>query len=221
MNEHVNHFDAEALSAYVDGELNAVSVERVERHVSECALCRETLRKVRELVAAARALPREVAPPPAVWTELRARVAREPRPRYIEARWWHSGWLAAAAAILLVLGTSLLMPRSAGKAKGAKLPRPTPVATVTSPVVLLAVDKNYSATLAQLREALNAQRSALSLSTVRTVERSLAVIDTAIAEARQALASDPANQALVDILSAHYERKVDLLQRATELSSSL
>jgi putative zinc finger protein len=220
MNEHVNHFEAETLSAYVDGELDAVSVGRVERHVSECAPCRETLRKVHALVAAAHALPRDVAPPPGVWNELRARVAREPRPRYIVARWWHNGWFAAAAAILLIVGTSLLMPRSAGKAKGAKLP-PIPVATLTAPVVLLAVDRNYSATLDQLREALNAQRPALSPSTVRTVERSLAVIDSAIAEARQALALDPANQALVDILSASYERKVDLLQRATELSSSL
>jgi hypothetical protein len=61
----------------------------------------------------------------------------------------------------------------------------------------------------------------LSPATVRVVERSLATIDTAIAEARAALASDPANRSLVEILSANYERKVELLQRATELSSSL
>ena len=59
----------------------------------------------------------------------------------------------------------------------------------------------------------------MSPATVRTVERALTVIDSAIAEARAALAADPANAALIDILSAHYERKVDLLQRATELSS--
>jgi len=52
------------------------------------------------------------------------------------------------------------------------------------------------------------------------VERSLATIDTAIAEARVALTSDPGNQALVEILSSNYERKVDLLQRATELAPS-
>ena len=51
-------------------------------------------------------------------------------------------------------------------------------------------------------------------------ERSLATIDSAIAEARAALAADPANEALVRNLSAHYERKVELLHRATELSSS-
>jgi hypothetical protein len=89
-----------------------------------------------------------------------------------------------------------------------------------APPVLYAVDKNYVATIRELRETLDAQRSKLAPSTIRTLETSLGVIDAAIAEARAALAADPANQALVDILSARYERQVDLLQRATELSSS-
>jgi hypothetical protein len=86
--------------------------------------------------------------------------------------------------------------------------------------VLYAVDKNYVATIRELRATLETQRPTLAPSTVRTVEHSLSVIDTAIAEARAALAADPANQYLVDILAAHYERQVDLLQRATELLSS-
>jgi len=52
------------------------------------------------------------------------------------------------------------------------------------------------------------------------VDRSLADIDAAISETRDALVSDPENTTLVDILSSHYERKVDLLQRATELAST-
>ena len=60
----------------------------------------------------------------------------------------------------------------------------------------------------------------LSPGTVKTLEHSLSVIDAAIAEARAALAADPANQSLVDILAGHYAREVDLLQRATELSTS-
>lgn len=215
----MTHLDFEQISEIADGrEPKAGSPEA--RHLAECGACRETLRKVRELVTAAHGLPRDIAPPPEVWGVLRERMAREPIARAAVTRWWHNGWMATAAAVLLVVGTTLLMPRTIGKAK-AKGPAPTSVAARPSPVVLLAVDKNYAATVAELRETLDAQRPALSPSTVRTVERALAVIDSAIAEARTALASDPANQALVDILSAHYERKVDLLQRATELSSSL
>jgi len=90
----------------------------------------------------------------------------------------------------------------------------------TSPA-LFAVDKNYVVTIRELRASLETQRPSLAPSTVQTVERSLRVIDDAIAAARAALAADPANQALVDILASHYERQVNLLQRATELSSSL
>lgn len=225
----MTHLDFEQISEIADGREHPPvgradghpAESREARHLAECGACRETLRKVRELVTAARGLPRDVAPPPEVWSALRERVAREPAGRLVTRRWWHNGWMATAAAMLLVVGTAVLMPRTAGKAKGSKLPRATPVAVLPSPVVLIAVDKNYAATVAELRESLDAQRPTLAPATVRTVERSLAVIDSAIAEARNALASDPANQALVDILSAHYERKVDLLQRATELSSSL
>ena len=74
MIDESNHIDTETLSAYADGESNVAMVPRVERHLSECAACRETLRGVRELVAAARGLPRDVAPPPEVWGALRDRV---------------------------------------------------------------------------------------------------------------------------------------------------
>jgi hypothetical protein len=50
-----------------------------------------------------------------------------------------------------------------------------------------------------------------------TLERTLRVIDEAIAEARAALAADPSNRTLLDVLSANYEQKVELLRRASEL----
>jgi hypothetical protein len=53
---------------------------------------------------------------------------------------------------------------------------------------------------------------------VETVERSLHVADAAIAEARDALARDPANGLLAEIFASNYERKIDLLRRATELA---
>jgi hypothetical protein len=182
-------------------------------HVAECASCRDTLRRIRSLLTATQALPREVEPPAEVWSALRDRMAghRTSATR----RWWHNGWLATAAGIVLVLGTAIITSNTAPRAKASKLPP----ATAELPVAVRAVDLNYVETVAHLREALDGQRRALAPATVRTVDRALAVIDSAIAEARAALASDPANSALVDILSAHYQRKVELLQRATELSS--
>lgn len=189
-----------------------------EPHLAECDACRETLRRIEELIGAARSLPREVTPPPEIWSELRTRMTRAPAAT--SSVWRIGGWIAAAAAIVIVAGLSVLMPGSTGKAKGAKLPGTLSVASPAS-AALVSVERQYAGTLDELRRSLDSQRSTLSPATVRIVERSLATIDTAIAEARAALASDPANQALSEILSAVYERKVELLQRATELSSSL
>ena len=183
-------------------------------HVAECDECRETLRRVRELVAAAHALPNNIAAPPEVWSALRTRVSGHSSKRPSRA-WRYGAWLASAATVVFIAGVALLLPSRSQKLKGAKVAPPQ--ASVT-PAMYASVERGYVATVAELRLALEAQRTTLAPSTVRVLEHSLAAIDTAIAEARAALASDPANQLLLGILSANYERKVELLQRATELS---
>jgi hypothetical protein len=44
------------------------------------------------------------------------------------------------------------------------------------------------------------------------------VIDPAILEALNALAADPANKTLIQMLANSYEQKVDLLKRTTEMA---
>ena len=217
----MTHLTFEEISELAD---NPLAESRATIHLADCSACRATLERVRALTAAAHALPREIAPPDDVWNDVRARVADDAaRARRgapgISARWWHNGWLATAAAILLVVGTASLMTlMSRGRTTKAKAMM---VQNTPSTAALLAVDRNYVGTIRELRAALASERTRLAPSTVKTLETSLAVIDAAIAEARTALAADPANQALVDLLASHYERQVDLLQRATELSPSL
>lgn len=213
---NTDHLDTETLSAYADGELKAVVLTRVERHLSTCDRCSAALVRLRGVVTAVGALPREMEPPPEVWGAIRSRLADARSVPNRPVRWWHSGWLAAAAAVILVVGTALVVPRGAGKAKGAKLGVPQ-----TTSVVLASVEKNYAPTITELRETLNAQRAVLSPNTVKTLDHSLAVIDSAIAEASAALAADPASAAIADMLAAYYERKVEFLKRATNLSSSM
>jgi hypothetical protein len=189
-------------------------------HLAECESCRALVERVGGLLAAARALPRDVAPPADVWDAVLARVraqagAKAARP----ARWWHNGWLATAAAILLVVGTMAVTARLASRGKAATLQTARVNRSPSTPA-LLAVDRNYVVTIRELRATLDAQRPRLAPATIQKVERSLTVIDAAIAEARAALAADPGNQAIVDMLASHYERQLDLLQRATGLSSS-
>lgn len=186
-------------------------------HLLACAECRATLERVQHLIDAAHALPRDVAPPPELWSALQARV--KATPRRPASRTWNLGWLAAAAAVVFFVGAALLLPPSVGKGKGKGAVVQSPVSSRQSQVVL-AVAQNYEPTLADLRRTLDQQRATLSPSTLQVIEKAVATCDTAIAEARAALASDPANQALLQILSAQFEHKVELLQRATQLSSS-
>jgi len=69
-----------------------------------------------------------------------------------------------------------------------------------------------------LRELLDSQKDALAPETVAQLNASLRTIDEAILEARNALARDPANKMLVEMLSASYRQKVDLLRRTTEMT---
>jgi len=212
----MSHLTFEQLS-----ELAGTRTARAESrdHLEACAECRATLERVQRLIEAAQALPRDVVPPPEVWSALQARV--KSAPRRAPARSWNFGWLAAAAAVVFFVGAALLLPPSVGKGKGkgAVVQRVAPDPALRSKVVL-AVEQNYAPTLADLRRTLEQQRSALSPATLLVIERAVATCDTAIAEARSALASDPANQTLLQILSAQFEHKVELLQRATQLPSS-
>jgi hypothetical protein len=52
------------------------------------------------------------------------------------------------------------------------------------------------------------------------IERNLTVIDEAIAQARQALDADPANTFLNSHLADSRRRKLELLRRATMISSA-
>jgi len=215
-----DHIDVESLSAFADSELSAVNAQRVERHLAECDQCRVALERVRALVKSASSLPRDVAPPPAAWQEIRARLSsRAARPE--RRRWWHSGWLASAAAVVLVAGTATLMllARPTDQAKAAKFAS-APV-TPPTPAVVASVERNYVPTLTELRATFETQRLALAPSTVRTLDHSLAVIDSAIAEARAALLADPASARLTEMLAGYYQRKVEFLKRANTLTSSL
>jgi hypothetical protein len=200
-------------------ELAETRTPRAEsrEHLDACAECRGTLERVQRLLDAAHALPREVAPPPEVWSALQSRVKSAPPSR--RTRSWNLGWLAAAAAVVFFVGAALLLPPSVGKGKSKGAVVQSPVTSPQSPVVL-AVERSYAPAIEDLRRTLDQQRSTLSPTTVAVIEKAVATCDTAIAEARAALAADPANQTLLQILSAQFAHKVALLQRATELSSS-
>jgi hypothetical protein len=80
-------------------------------------------------------------------------------------------------------------------------------------------DAQYDAAVVDLEKALKAGRARLDASTIAVVEHNLQIIDQAINQARQALAGDPANTYLSSHLVEARRRKLDLLRRATALTT--
>jgi Putative zinc-finger len=79
-------------------------------------------------------------------------------------------------------------------------------------------DQQYDAAVADLEKAVHRGRGRLDASTIAIVEHNLQIIDQAIAQARQALAADPANSYLSSHLVEARRRKLDLLRRAAALT---
>ena len=214
------------LSDYLDGELSADESAAVEAHLRECAACNAVLNDLKRIVAQAQHL--EPRPPQAdLWAGIESRIDRVTPPRRVSLT---LPQLAAAAALLVAV--------SAGTAIKLTAPAPVPppvdqtvaaapavadpadhVATISATPVSFS-DAQYDAAVADLEKALKAGRGRLDKSTIDIVEHNLQIIDQAIAQARDALAGDPANTYLSGHLVEARRRKLDLLRRAAALAET-
>lgn len=238
------HVAIDDLNDFVDGAVDTSAAEVIREHIMTCESCGSEHRRLVSLLANAAGLPRSVHPTDDLWPELHAQlesrksvvlpVAANPRigvpvAGHPSDGGWRSTPILAAAAVVLVVASSaittlVLRPGQNPAVQSRSAPRASePV--LPNPSVLQAgfqkTEIQYSRTIDELQAAVDAKRSRLSPETVQTVEHSLAVIDSAIAEAKSALLADPNSQVLVDLLSANYQRKLDLLRRTSELGSRI
>lgn len=211
------------LSEYVDDALAPAERASLEVHLADCPACMATLAELRRVVARARALD-DRAPAADLWPGIAARIGARGAvlpfaPRAGRRISFTVPQLAAAgiAIVALSLGAGLLARRGPATA--------TPVAASGAGlehnvIWLPGADSEYDAAVSQLRAALNDNRSQLDSSTVRVLEKNLAIIDSAVAEARHALAQDPNNAYLNHHLAETMRRKVELLRRASSLAGA-
>ncbi len=196
--------------AYVAGTLSEAESAALESHLDGCIACHEALANRDRALGQTGGLPRSVVPPTDLWPGIEKQLASR---RRFRGRVALPGWLLAAAAALLMVassgGTVLFLRNWPGD-------RPA----IQPSSHLTALESQYSAASAELTEALEKARSRLSPETVATIERSLRIIDQALAESRAALARDPGNQALEQLVMAAWRQKVDLLRRATALGQA-
>ena len=231
------------LSEYMDGELDGGEREALELHLLECDACAELLAELRQVVAGtARLEDRE--PGVDLWPGIAGRLA--PRQHAVSATPAPSGddalplrprrsafdgrRIALTVPQLLAAGIALIV-LSAGGAWVALSPGASPPlaagapsgpasaagAAGTAAAVPVTFTPSYVAAVDELEAAFEEQRQRLDPETIRVVERNLAIIDAAIAEARDALEEDPASGFLNTHLANAMRRKVDLLRQATRI----
>jgi len=189
------------LDDYVDGDLPPDAVARVTAHLAGCARCRAAMAGIQALVADARALPRTVEPPRELWAGIESRLSRRvgTAPHPVLPR----TVLALAAGLALLVTGALLATwyqrRTAPAASDFALEQ-----------------RRYAQATAELARTLTVEPSRLPSDTRAVVERNLAIVDRAIQEAETALATDPGNAELEQMVIARYAQRLALLKRATE-----
>ena len=204
----------------VDGELQPPSRDEVARHLRECATCRDEEHAVRALLSAAAALPRELSPERELWPQISERLRFVvPFPRQ-DARL--QPLLLLAAAALLIALSSLVTWRIARPAERRLAVRPAePQGTLiahTPAAGLLEAETEYARATDELLLALESRRDSLAPETLVEVEQNLRAIDGALKSLREALADDPGNQQLTQLLTGTHKRKVEALRRVVRLS---
>ena len=197
----------ERLDDYVDGSLSGTDRAAIQDHLERCEVCRADVAALEALLADSGRLPRVIEPPRDLWPGIDRRLDDA---RRILARRWLP--LAAAAVIALVSTVTVLeLARRGGEGV-----RPRPVAT---PQPWRGTDSEYRRAVAELREALAVTARDLAPETRAEVDRNLKIIDGAIEETRAALARDPGDPGLHELLRAAYQKKLEVLQRATGLAA--
>jgi hypothetical protein len=194
---------APLLDEYIDGSLPADTARSVDAHLAGCDRCRAEVAGLRALVAEARALPRSVLPGRELWTGIEPRLGGEPRG-------------SSAARSLLVRARPLLRLAAALFLLLAGATLATLYQRRHAPQTGFALEqRRYAEATADLARKLADDPTNLSASTRAVVGRNLAIVDQAIREAEAALATDPGNTALEQMVLARYAQRLDLLKRAT------
>ena len=230
--ERVDHLTEEQLHGAAEGSLTVSAARDAQRHLDSCGECRADVEHIRALLAGAESLPRAIEPPDDLWPAIQARVSQTSAQRLrgsdatapavgtpvtpLRRTRREYAWLAAAALLLIVATSAVTMLVTRDVRPLAGIPAPQHDDSVNGAAEFRAVNDEYDRLDRDLAKRLEAQREILQPETIEKVERNLLIIDRAIGEIRQALAEDPHNEALEQLLKASYGQKSALLEQVSQ-----
>jgi len=214
------------LDDYVTGELTEDARGPVADHIVACAICGAEVESLKAILTRAADLPRSVDPPPEAWLNIRAAIERDKeavgaRHGMSESMWRRPYMLAAAVVLAAVLssgGTALYLNSRSTDSSRVTASNTASGNTPATFVAFTIEENTYLRNVAVLQDLLDQQEASLAPETVAQLKASLRTIDEAILEARSALARDPANKMLIEMLSGTYRQKMDLMRRTAEMT---
>jgi len=182
---------------------------------------------LRDLQRRTAALPREIAPPESAWGRIAEQIqrdARDAKPPRTNHFWQRPVFLAAAGLVLVAassIATALFVnARNDDTGRDTMTVQVPPPSSPGTLAEFTARENDYIATVNALSATIESAHVELAPGTIEKLKESIRIIDDAIIEARRALAADPSNKALIEILSTSYDQKVDLLRRTAEMGQS-
>lgn len=217
------------LNDYADGSLPEIDRREVVRHLQGCPGCREGVEDLRAILSDLSALPRDLDLPRDRWPETLSamRQSASSRTRRLDAAtsgraFWTAPRLALAAGLLVVsAATTILLvrgwpgpPVESPDLKGGVIPASAGLFPDVE-----AAEADFDRATRNLLEVMRRRRSDLPPEALVAIEANLRIVDQAITEARAALGRDPSNVRLGRIVTATYQKKLDLLRSALRLPS--
>ena len=128
----------------------------------------------------------------------------------------HTRWRWAGASVLIVaaiVGIILTRPVSrSGVPEPGNADSPNAIVPVADSL------QSYEAEARALLNHLEVERAVMRPEAAAIIDRDLRVIDSAIEELQIAIANDPKNAALRQLLAQSYRQKIELLKRAQNAS---
>lgn len=208
------------LSEYLDGELADAERVALEAHLATCADCTTVLADLRRVVGRAQALD-DRPPVRDLWPGIAERIGASTD----DLARRRARWRVSFTVPQLIAASVTLVALSAGVARLVMPPPSTAVATNSVaagvPIWTAKADLSADHAVQDLRLALaDGQRTGrLSPVTAHRIERSLAIIDSAIADGKRALSADPKSAYLNQHLADTMRRKMEFLREANRIAS--
>lgn len=206
------HLTETQINDFADGTLAGAARAQAEDHVLACAQCRAQVQQIQLVLQRLSTLPREIEPE----HDLRAAIWAQADRKTL----WSWRYPLAAAAILLIAVSSLVTTFVLRRSQPDSVRISVAEAESGARVDLVRIEQTYASEVETLQDTLEQNREQFAPETVRILEDNLRIIDTAISEARAALARDPQSAVLGELLKSAYRRKLDLLRQAARSSAA-